>query len=181
MAGPITTLTGTVTTAIAWSASRIDAVYGIVANSIGRSKVVAFGAAATNVANQIKVIRQVLTASQTVTLDLSAASDNVVQDGTATFAKVWAAMLQLLSTTDVAGVGTAATSVTVGAAAATQQLLFFEDVTSAARLTNGATIAWQCAPADAITMDSSHKSFKLVNNDSGVSAAVEITLVGTHS
>lgn len=182
MAGAITSLTGTVNLSVSWQATQTDAVYGNINNAIGRQAQLQFGTSnSTTPSNQLMVIRQSVSAGGTATIDLSTAKTNVVQNASATIVKVHAAMISLLTAAEAPGVGTACSGVHVGAAATNPINLFLGADDSTVELKTGEKICWIGSETNARTIDSTHKSLLITNDDGAVAAVVEITLVGKHS
>ena len=154
-------------------------------NITGTAKFTSVGTGANQV-NQAASKIYSIAASSSTTIDMSAAITNLVNNSTATFARVKVIMIRLLSTTDDATNGTLAASITVGNAASNQFISqsgsgFLSSATSTEDIPNGGGRAFWCSNANGVVIDGTHKNLKIANNDAGLAAAVEVTLVGADS
>lgn len=148
----------------------------------GLAKFTSTGAGA-NAINQGNTKLYSISASSSTTIDLSAAITNFVNSSTATFTRVKIIIIRLLSTTDDSVNGTAAASITFGNAASNQFVSqsgsgFLLSTTGTYDVPNGGGHAFWCSNANGVVIDGTHKSLKILNNDAGVAATVELTLVG---
>jgi hypothetical protein len=115
-------------------------------------------------------------ASGTATIDLRSLLDVLGQS--VTLVRVKGLLFQLLSTTDDPANGTACSGVTVGNAGSNPNALFLGATSHTIVLGNGEAVAWLSPLAAGLTVDTTHRNVLLTNNDPGVTAAVQITVLG---
>lgn len=175
-------LTATIRGLVTWTAtdSLTGTDYGATSNNSTITKSITLGTSAGNAvalgADQLVSYLLTISASSSTTIDLTSLT-NIIGSA-AVFARLKAVMFRLLSATDDATNGTAAASVTIGNAAATVNTLFLDDDTYTFTVKTGEFILWGTPSAAGITVDSSNKSVKILNNSSTLSAVVQITLIG---
>jgi hypothetical protein len=110
-------------------------------------------------------------------IDLTSLTDVLERSG-GSFARLKYVEFRLLSTADDATNGTAATSVTIGNAAADGNTLFMDAAADTFTLLNGDFIIWGTRQAAGKAVASGTKNVKILNNDGAVAAKVQVTLVG---
>jgi len=190
---PISAITGSVEHKITWSASQTPANSPTGASTIQNSETIsrkstysATGAGANSINQAMRRFYSIAGGGST-TIDLAAAVRNIVNDATATFARVKTISIRLLSIGDDATNGTAATSITIGAAASNQFISqasgrgFMGTTTSTFDIPNGGGLTFSCDNAAGVLVDGTHKDLKIANNDGSVAASVEIALLGADS
>lgn len=124
-----------------------------------------------------------IAASTATTVDLQQLT-NVLTTGT-TFARIKAVQIQLLSTTDDSTYGTTAEYVTVGAITqgwrsnTTSGAGWFASTASSFDIPNGGVLYFGVQNATGIPVAANNNVLKIANGSSGVTAAVEIALVGS--
>ncbi len=125
-------------------------------------------------ASRVYVIRGQINASSSTTIDLTSLSDFF--QGTFSFARIRALCIELVA-------DTAAASILVGAAAATQFTApFGASTTAIVRVYNGGAIAF-FSPSDpnGYVVDGSHKSLKIANEDTLYVATYVLSILGSDS
>lgn len=95
-----------------------------------------------------------------------------------TFARLKALRFRLLTAVDDATNGTAASSVTIGNSGVNGHPMFLGADTHTIVLANGATVAWCNPSAGGVVVNTADRDILIVNNDSSLSAAVEVLIVG---
>lgn len=110
------------------------------------------------------------------TVDLTSLTD-ILQTAGVNLARVKGWMIRLLSTDDDATNGTNCTSITVGNAASNQWNMNL-GTNATATIKNGGFFGYCDPTAAGETVNATKKNLYIVNNDSGNSAAVQISLVG---
>lgn len=118
-----------------------------------------------------------ITAAGTTVLDFTTFTDVLSRTG-GSFARIKYVEFWLLSTADDATNGTACSSVTCGNTASNQQLLFLGAAAHTFVVKNGDIICYSNRSAAGLTVDGTHKSFLVTNNDGANAAALQITVVG---
>lgn len=118
-----------------------------------------------------------ITGGGTATIDLSSFTDIMERSG-GSFARIKYIEFFLLGTADDASVGTAASSVTIGNAASNANAMFLGDQAHEVVLQNGDFICYGSRKAAGITVDGTHKSILITNNDGSVTAKLQVTIVG---
>lgn len=138
-------------------------------------------------ANEQVALTQTVSASSSVSIDLTSLTD-VVGTGSVTGARVKAIVLHLLSATDDTVLGTAAASVTIdntvtNALSAQSHSGWFDNAAEGAAngskftIPNGGWLAFGTDNAGGVIIDSTHKVAKLTNNDGALAAKVRVGLV----
>lgn len=188
MAAPITALTASLQCLLTFNAQQtVTGLTKGIRNNDQVTPTATFsvtGAAVANGANQAYSAITSIGAGSSTTIDLSAALTNIVGSSTATFARLKAILIELVSTAQDSTNGTACTSITFGAAASNQFITqssgrgFLGTTTSTHDVPNGGFYAFGVDNAAGVLVDSTHKSLKILNNDGAVPAAVRITLIG---
>ena len=120
---------------------------------------------------------QTVNASSSVTIDLTALTD-ILKQSSVSLARVKFMMFRLLSAADDATNGTAASSITVGNNASNDFLGWLAGTTPTFSVSNGGCVLFSEPSAGGKTVDGTHKILKITNNDAGVAAKVQITIVG---
>ncbi len=186
---PINTVTGSFGMSPQWSAIQTLAGAGPSVNNVqsstqftGKSNYTATGATA-NKCNQVSSKVFSVAASLTTTIDLSAAFTNVVGSTTATWKRIKAVHIQLLSVAQDSANGTACSSITIGNNVSNNWISqshsgWLGSATSVFDLANGQQLSWSTDNAGGVVVDNTHKILLLTNNDVGVAAAVNITMIG---
>lgn len=187
---PITAVTGSLSCIAQWNAAQTlanasSAVQQPTSNTTinKKSNYSVTGAAVANAINQVTSRIYSVAGGGTTTIDLTAAIRNVVNDSTATLARIKGFLVRLLSTTDDATNGTAASSITLGNSGAndwTSQSgsTGFGSATSVFTVKNGSWMGFGNDDANGTVIDATHKNLKIANNDGAVAAAVELTFFG---
>ncbi len=186
---PITSVTASFGMSPQWTASQPISGASSAVNPVqsvtqftGRSSYTATGHIA-NECNQISSKIFSVGAGGTNAIDLSAAFVNVVGNPTATWARIKAVYIQLLSVAQDVTNGTACSSITIGNNGGNDWISqsfsgWLGAAASVFDLANGQQMSWSTDNAVGTVVDGTHKIMKLTNNDGAVAAAVEITLIG---
>lgn len=143
------------------------------------------GAASAKGADQIYSAIRTLAGGANETLDLSGSLTNVFGE-TISFARIKAILVELLSAAQDSDNGTAATSILVGGAVATQALAgsgkWFADTSDKIRVINGGFFACAVDNAAGVTVSNgASDSLKVENEDGAVACAYRLTLIGSNS
>ncbi len=117
-----------------------------------------------------------LAASANTTLNLTSLQG--VDGSTINFARVLGWCFRLLSVTDDPINGTACSGITIGNAASNAFLFNAWTATKTENLGNGEGMAFATPLAAGYTVGGSNENVKLVNNDGGVGAAIEVSFWG---
>lgn len=182
----ITTLNGSIKCETTWSAQipKTGTDYGPLLNGSTLAKTLNFG---TSVANGVsggsdELVSYIVSiaAGGNTTLDLRSITDVMNQTGTV-LARIKGWMFRLLSTDDDSTIGTACSSVTIGNAAANQQLLNLGAAAHTLTLNNGDCLCYLTPKSTGWVVDATHKDIKIVNNDGSVIAKVQVTFIGATS
>lgn len=125
------------------------------------------------------VLSQIFTAaaSGTASIDLSTFTDVLGRTGGA-FVRMKFIFFWLLSVADDASNGTNCSSVAIGNAAANQNTLYMGAATHTTVLNNGDFIAWGTRQAAGKTVDGTHKSVLITNNDGSNAMALLVGIAG---
>jgi hypothetical protein len=118
-----------------------------------------------------------LAGAANTSIDLSAFTDALGRTSQA-MTKLKGVYIHLLSTADDADNGTAASSVTIGNGTNPQKMFMDADADTFTLL-NGEGIAWFTPAAAGKTIDGTHKTIKILNNDASVTAKVMVLLYGS--
>jgi hypothetical protein len=134
-------------------------------------------------ANQCKYIQQTVVNGTPVTIDLSAASANLANDSTATFANIGGVIFWVPLPTSVPslGISSQASSVTFGGAGTSPWIGPFGTSTSTITIPKGGIGSFYRLNSDYWSVGSTNKNLQIVNNDAVNSATVLIFLVGKDS
>ncbi len=201
----LSTLAGTINSIFQWTATlaRTGLNYAPVTVPDNFAKAMKFGTAAANaaltngIAGADEVVSKiyVITSSGNASIDLTSLTD-VVGQTAITLARIKGICIRLLSVADDATNGTAATSVTIdntvtNALHAQSHSGWFDNANeglatggmgdatgSKITIPSGGMLLYALPNAAGVVVDSTHKIIKVVNNDGGVSAAVQVTLIG---
>lgn len=165
-----------------WSAQNniTGSSYSPTSNSNKISKSVNLGTGAANAAlggaDELISFQSSISASSSLTIDLTSLTD-ILQTAGVNLARVKAYCFRLLNATDDPVYGTAASSVTIGNAASNSQQFNLSAAATFQAFTGG---FWEYMDlrAAGFTVDGTHKSVKILNNDAVLAAEVQITLVG---
>ena len=117
-----------------------------------------------------------IAAAGNATLNLASLTDMILQTGVS-LARVKGYRIQLLSATDDTVNGTACSGITVGNAGVNPFPFTFSVATTTFTLGNGEYIEWATPGTGGIVVGTG-TNLKVANNDAGVAAAVQITLLG---
>ncbi len=180
MVAPINPLTVTANQVITWDASKSDALTGTQRSQASTSLAKTFSnPIGTNLLGNQCIARQISIANAAnATEDLSAAVANVLGDATATIVRVKAASIWLPKYTETATLGSNATSITFGAAAANATTIFgLGGNVASLNLAAGEMISWM-TPSTGVLL-TTLKNLLIVNNDGTNAANVILVLVGT--
>lgn len=182
-------LAASVTIGAQWTARNNVTGHGPNSNVSTPNKAIALGTAAANAAangsNEVYSTIATITASSSTTLDLTSLAN--ILGTTISFARIKAIIIQLLSAADTdesgTALGTAAEYVTVGAAATNQFITqsgtgFLGGTAHTFDIPNGGFLAFAVGNAAGVAVDGTHKSLKIANGSSTLSAKVRITLIG---
>ena len=114
-----------------------------------------------------------------VTIDLTTFTD-VAGRPTQSMARVKTIEFWLLGSDDTANglTGNGCTGVSIGPAASNGFDMFLSGTTPAVVLGNGERVEWTTRKAAGLTVDATHKSITLTNNDGAIAAHVLITING---
>lgn len=187
---PITAVTGSLSCIAQWNAAQTlpnasSAVQQPTSNTTinKKSNYSVTGAAVANGINQVMSRIYSVAGGGTTTIDLTAAIRNVVNDGTATLARIKGFMVRLLSVADDATNGTAASSITLGNSGANDWTsqggsTGLGSATSTFVVKNGSWMGFGNDDAAGTVIDATHKNLKIANNDGAIAAAVELTFFG---
>lgn len=131
---------------------------------------------------------QTIAASGSASIDLTSLTDILGATGVS-LARVKAIVIRLLSATDDTTIGTAAASVTIdntvtNALSSQSNSGWFSNAAEGAAngskfaIPNGGVLAFGTPAAAGVLVDPTHKVVKVTNNDAGLAAKVQISLVG---
>ena len=180
--------------AFGWTAANnlTGADYGQNQNNSSPQKSLSIGTAvANNVAGGGDELYSTITTiapSGNATIDLTSITD-ILQQTAISLARAKVIIIRLLSSTDDATNGTAASSVTIdntvtnGLSAQSHSGWFDNGAEGAAggskfAIINGGIMLYGTPSATGILVDSTHKLLKIVNNDGALSAKVQVTVCG---
>jgi hypothetical protein len=175
----------TFTVSMQWNATQSVTGSAPVTDADVIKKLISFslGTNVVNGINEVVFSLQSIAGGTSVTLDLTSLTD-VVRNAAVSLARIKGFAIWLVGSGEVVGsdtnnqvTGTAATSITVGNAAATS----FQGPLSAAAtytITNGEVWAHGSPNAAGFTVDGTHKSLKILNNDGAVTAKVILVIFG---
>lgn len=177
MSGEINPLKATISQQLTWNSVFTDPILGNQGSSSGMQLVVnrANGDGGSVAFNQLIVLSETIAASGTVTVDLSAAATNV-NGASGTITNVQFCAILLPSTAQNATLGSLGSSVTVGAAGSNPASFMRLNSTGTKTVENGG-MATDYDPVG-WTIDGTHKSLQIVNNDSVNQAKVYVVLGG---
>lgn len=190
----IDNLTASLTAAATWTAQKnqTGTDYPPLGSSGTISKKLTMGTAAVNNtaggADEFVSFLQTLLNSASASIDLTNLTD-IVQASGISLARVKGIMIRLLSTTDDATYGTASNSVLVdgtvtNALSSQSNTGWFgnagEGTANGSRVVipNGGFLAFGTPAALGVLVDGTHKIIKVTNQDAGVPAKVQISLIG---
>lgn len=196
----LSSLTSSFGPSVSWTAAKAitGADYASLANQSNIQKpAMAVGtAAANNAANGGDELCSSITsvsASSSTSIDLTSLTDILQATGTS-LARVKAILIRLLSTTDDATNGTAASSVTIdnttsNSLSAQSHSGWFDNGSeggvggSKFTIPNGGFLMFGVGVTNTtgVVVDSTHKVIAVHNNDAGVTAKVQVTLIGGSS
>lgn len=196
----LSTLTSTFGPSVSWTASKTitGSDYAALANtsSILKPSMAVGTAAANNAANGGDELTSSITsvsASSSASIDLTSLTD-ILQSSGVSLARVKAILIRLLSTTDDPTNGTAASSVTIdnttsNSLSAQSHSGWFDNGSEGAAggskftIPNGGFLMFGVGVTNAagVLVDSTHKIIAVHNNDAGVTAKVQVTLLGGSS
>lgn len=182
MANEANPLTVQMQNTFTWNTQFTDALLGQQGSSSGLQFAQKFinQVGASPAVNQAMVIKQVVGAGATVTVDLSAAVTNLAGTSGATITHVLGCLICLPSTAQNASLGSTASSITVGAAGSNTARFMRLNATGTFDLENGGSKS-SIDGSTGWVIDSTHKSLQIVNNDGSNAANVYICLVGNDS
>lgn len=118
-----------------------------------------------------------ITGGSSTTIDLLSLTNILQQSGVA-LGDIKGIQIRLLSTTDDAVYGTAASSIAVGNATTSAWRLNNLSASATLAIKNGGVYQYKEPSAAGLTVDSTHFNLKVLNNDGSVTACVQVTLVG---
>ncbi len=175
MSGEISPLKLTISQQLTWNTQFTDPILGSQGSNSGLQLTINLANGGSPAFNQLIVLSETVNSSSSITVDLSAAANNV-NGVSGTITNVQACAILLPSTAQNATLGSAASSITVGAAASNTASFLRLNSTGTIDIENGGMIS----DYDPIgwTIDGTHKSLKIVNNDSVNNAKVYIVLAG---
>ncbi len=190
MAGPITTLQGNFSFSYLFTGTNTDLILGpITRSNIGLSLNQPFVNQTTPTAPAIKATQHKLYtvtvaagAPGTTSLDLTAASANIINDATATFSKILAVAFLMPTVTSALGVALGltvqASDVDVGKAVSNAANLFLLDNSSAIHLTPGLLVGCVDFAGTGFPLSGSVKALLFSNNDAVNAAKILMEVVG---
>lgn len=165
--------------------------YSPVTGSGSPQKTITFtvGGAIQDGINEIYSKITLITASANTSIDLTTVSD-ILNQSAINFARVKLIMLRLLSTTDDSTNGTAASSITVNntvtnSLSSQSNSGWFSNAAEGAAsgskftIANGDGLLWWTKRTAGVLVDGTHKVINIVNNDGAVTAAVQLTVLGS--
>ena len=195
------TLTATFKAQLGWTAQKniTGSDYSANVNSTTIAKSGSIGTSAANAAaggsDELYSAVTSLSASSSASIDLSSLTDILGQTSIA-LVRVKAILIRLLSTTDDSVIGTAASSINIdntvaNALSAQSNTGWFNNAHEGTAtggagdatgskfcIPNGGVLSFYTPVAAGVAVDGTHKIIKVTNNDSGVTAKVQITVVG---
>lgn len=193
MASPITSLQGQLAIQLAvnqaYNTNTLLGAQGLT-SPVGKGKTIQF----TNQSSlpsgfilndQVKIFTQTVTAGSNATLDLAAASANIIGDSAATFGRLSGVFIWLPLITEAPELSLTVQASTVvigdsGGAITNDQLLWHNGATSESKLVPGQWIATGLSNSY-LTVDGTHKNVYLVNSDGSNLATLIIGLIGRHN